>query len=76
MASRLKERWEAWVKSGVLCSEMEAATLYVLARTLGKRAGGIMVAHGTNIELETLCSTAVEGVRRLIRLDREQDPAP
>ena len=74
MASRLKERWEAWVKSGVLCSEMEAATLYVLARTLGKRAGGIMVAHGTGAELEILCRTAVEGVRRLIRLDRDQDP--
>ena len=76
MASRLKERWEAWVKGGALCSEMEAATLYVLARTLAKRAGGIMVAHGTNIELETLCRTAVEGVRRLIRLDLDQDPTP
>ncbi len=74
MASRLKESWEAWVKGGVLCSEMEAATLYVLARTLGKRAGGIMVAHGTDVELEMLCRTAVEGVRRLIHLDRDQDP--
>ena len=76
MASRLKESWEAWVKGGVLCSEMEAATLYVLARTLGKRAGGIMIAHGTDIKLEMLCRTAVEGVGRLIRLDREQDPIP
>ncbi len=70
MANMLKERWQAWVKGGVLCSEMEAAALFVLARTIGKRAGGLMVAGGTHDGLEPLCRTAVEGVRLLIRLDQ------
>jgi len=70
MASLLKERWQAWIKCGVLCSEMEAAALYVIARTLGIRAGGLMVAHGVDDSLEILCKTAVEGVRQLIHLDQ------
>jgi uridine phosphorylase len=69
MANLLKERWQAWVKCGALCSEMEAAALYVIARTLGIRAGGLMIAHGTHNSLELLCKTAVESVRQLIRLD-------
>ena len=70
MANLLKERWQAWVKCGVLCSEMEAAALYVIARILGIRAGGLMVAHGTHNSLELLCKTAVESVRQLIHLDQ------
>jgi aminoglycoside N3'-acetyltransferase len=48
---------------------MEAAALYVIARTLGIRAGGLMIAHGSHNSLELLCKTAVESVRQLIRLD-------
>lgn len=72
LADELKARWKAWVAGGVLCSEMEAATLFVLARVLGKRAGGIMVAISSEHPgLETLCETAVEGVRRLIAHDQQ-----
>ncbi len=70
LVDMLKERWRCWVKGGVLCSEMEAATLFVIARTLGKRAGGLMVAGGSHDGLEPLCRTAVEGVRLLIQLDQ------
>ncbi len=65
----LKHRWDAWVQAGVLCSEMEAAALFVLASTLGKRAGGIMVAGGSHDGLDPLCKTAVESIRMLIDLD-------
>ena len=70
LADMLKERWKCWVQGGVLCSEMEAATLFVIARTLTKRAGGLMVAGGSHDSLEPLCRTAVEGVRLLIHLDK------
>lgn len=71
IAERLQQNWQAWVRGGVLCSEMEAAALFVLASVLGKRAGGIMVAlNRPPTSLEPLCSTAVEGIRRLIALDR------
>jgi len=47
LANELKERWHAWVAGGALASEMEAATLFVVASMLGKRAGAIVVVGGT-----------------------------
>jgi len=65
------EHWQAWVQGGVLCSEMEAAALFVVSSVLGKRAGGLMLAlNQAPDSLEPLCATAVEGVRRIIALDR------
>lgn len=46
IATRLRAEWMAWVKGGVLCSEMEASTLFTVARVLGVRAGGIMLVAG------------------------------
>jgi uridine phosphorylase len=45
VASRLVERWEAWVRGGAICSEMEAAALFVVASVLGVRAGAIVTIH-------------------------------
>jgi uridine phosphorylase len=71
LAETLQQNWRAWVLGGVLCSEMEAATLFVVASVLGKRAGGIMVAlNRPATSLDPLCRTALDGVRRLIALDR------
>jgi uridine phosphorylase len=69
IAEELQERWKAWIAGGVLCSEMEAATLFVVASVLNKRAGGLMIAGGVHSALENLCQTAVEGLRCLIALD-------
>lgn len=72
LAEGLKERWAAWVRGGVLCSEMEAAALFVVCSVLRKRAGGIMVAiHQSRPDLDNLCATAVLGLSRLIARDRE-----
>jgi uridine phosphorylase len=71
LAAKLQQEWQAWVMGGVLCSEMEAAALFVVSSVLGKRAGGLMVALNREpTSLEPLCRTAVEGIRRLIALDR------
>ncbi|HET9224551.1 MAG TPA: nucleoside phosphorylase, partial [Roseiflexaceae bacterium] len=72
VGQQLQERWNAWVQGGVLCSEMEASTLFVVARALGKRAGGVMIAAGTADSLDALISVAVEAVRLLITRDRAQ----
>jgi uridine phosphorylase len=73
LADELKGRWRAWVQGGVLCSEMEAAALFVLCSVLGKRAGGIMVAvNAEHPGLENLCETAVYGLRKLIARDKEE----
>lgn len=83
VANRLKERWAAWMAGGAICSEMEAAALYIVAATLRVRAGGIMMIHGhwdmapmTEEELErgsldNLLTAAIAGMRELIARDRE-----
>ena len=38
----LLNKWEAWKKLGVLASEMESATLFVVASALGVRCGSVL----------------------------------
>jgi uridine phosphorylase len=45
VAGRLAARWDAWVAGGAICSEMEAAALFVAASVLGVRAGAIVTVH-------------------------------
>jgi uridine phosphorylase len=70
-----------WQRSGVLASEMEASTLFVIAWLRNVRAGAIAaVVNATeesidtgevvSLSLEPLIQTGIEGVRRLIRADR------
>ncbi len=39
--SALSEKWEAWKRLGVLASEMEASTLFVVGAALGLRTGAV-----------------------------------
>jgi uridine phosphorylase len=83
VAHRLAERWSAWMAGGAICSEMEAAALYIVASTLRVRAGGIMMILGhwdmaemTDDEIErgsvdNLLPAAIAGMRELIARDRE-----
>ena len=82
IAEDLARRWKAWMAGGAICSEMEAATLFVVAATLGARAGGAMLILGnpdqrpmTPAEVEAadvnrVIDTSVDGLRRLIAADR------
>lgn len=83
VANRLKERWNAWMAGGAICSEMEAAALYIVASTLRVRAGGIMWILGhydqapmTPAEeaaagsLDDLLIAAIAGMRQIIAQDR------
>lgn len=81
VATRLQERWAAWMAGGAICSEMESATQYIVASALGVRAGGIMMIAGhsdqrpmTDVErgsldLDLAIRTAVEGLKALIEAD-------
>lgn len=80
----LMTKWNAWIKAGCLASEMESATLFIVAQILGARAGCVLTAvwnqerkkkglpdpecHDTTIGIRT----AVEALRILIRQDREE----
>jgi uridine phosphorylase len=83
VADQLINRWKAWKAGGVLCSEMEAAAIFVVSSVLRKRAGGIMLVvnnqelpplspeeHARRIDLDPLIRTAVKAVEILIERDR------
>jgi uridine phosphorylase len=83
IAPELGRRWDAWTAGGAICSEMEAAALYIVASTLRVRAGGVMLIfqnldHTPPTEadrrlgdVDRVIDVAIAGLRRLIAADRE-----
>lgn len=39
----LLNKWDAWIKGGALCSEMETASLYTVSSTLRLKAGAVLL---------------------------------
>jgi len=83
ISADLERRWKAWIAGGAISSEMESATLFIVAATLRARAGGIMVCVGSpsmtheeseasmkNFSIDPVIDTAVHGLRLLIARDR------
>ncbi len=74
MAEVLKIRWKAWVAGGAVCSEMEAAAVFILASIYRKRAGGVMTVVGSDTATllqkkaspDGMIKVAVEAIRELI----------
>ncbi|MBQ4557185.1 MAG: uridine phosphorylase [Clostridia bacterium] len=80
----LKAKWEAWKRLGVLCSEMESSTQFVVADSLGARAGAIFHVVWNqerklaglddeaiqNEDTDLAIRTAVEALKILIEKDR------
>lgn len=87
VAAELHQRWAAWIKAGVLASEMECATLFVVAAVRGARAGAALVCVNetpltremppiTELPVSDLIDVATSAVRRLIALDRDRGRTP
>ncbi len=78
LVHELKLRWNAWVAGGAVCSEMEAAVIFILASIHRKRAGGVMTIIGSDTETllahktspDAMIEVAVAAIKRLIELDR------
>jgi uridine phosphorylase len=81
VAAELRQRWDAWIRGGVLASEMECAALFVVAAVRRVRAGAALVCINetpltrempppSELPLDALIDTAVGAVRRLIARDR------
>lgn len=83
LASHLEERWKAWEAGGAICSEMEAAAIFILSSIYRKRAGGVMMVIGSDIETllkqqhdkEIMIKAAVEAIKILIEQDRAKAAA-
>ena len=54
IAAELLQKWDAWVKGGVLCSEMEAATLFVVGSFRKLRTGAVLLVAGDQAKQESL----------------------
>lgn len=78
----LEHKWEAWKRLGVLASEMESAALFTVASALGVRCGSCFhviwnqerekagLDQAESHDTDAAVRTAVEALRRLIRMDR------
>lgn len=86
IARKLQDNWEAYRRLGVLCSEMESATQFVVSDSLGARCGGIFhvvwnqerKAAGLDDravrdeDTDLAVRMAVEALKILIEKDRER----
>lgn len=74
----LENRWQAWLRGGCLASEMESATLYIVAASRGLKAGCVLhavwnqerekagLSNVKDENTEKAAKTAVEAIRRLL----------
>jgi len=80
VADRLLERWKAGKMGGAICSEMEAAAIFIISSIHRKRAGGIMLVAANQEsknpefkvveDLDELLRTSIEALKILIEQDR------
>lgn len=81
VADDLLKRWDAWKQGGAICSEMEAATIFILGSLHRKRTGGVMLiaanqessespSSWTGESQDALIQTAVTALKILIAQDR------
>jgi uridine phosphorylase len=82
MPDYLAQRWQAWIAGGAICSEMEAAAIFIIAGIHKVRAGGVMMMvakdeglpkdeEGKNLfHGDRAIRTAIEAIKLLIEQDR------
>ncbi|HEX6493423.1 MAG TPA: nucleoside phosphorylase [Candidatus Dormibacteraeota bacterium] len=78
VSAELEARWQAWIRTGVLASEMECAAIFTAAAVRGVRAGAALAVVNaaptvdsmpdpTKLPLDGLIPVAVDAIRRMIR---------
>ncbi len=82
IGKELKARYDTWIKAGALASEMECAALFIVAQTLGARAGAVLhclwnkereeagLDSPTMRDMTKAILTVREGIRELIKQDK------
>lgn len=75
-------KWDAWIKCGAKCSEMESSTLFVVGDYLRARTGAVMLVVANQErakkglsnpqahDMDVVYKTTIEAVRRLIASDK------
>lgn len=84
-APQLLAQWDAWKKLGVLASEMEASTLFVVSSLLGVRSGAVFSTVWNqerfdagldsddthHVDTEAAIRVAIEAIRKMIKSENE-----
>ena len=78
VADELLSKWQAWIKAGTLCSEMETASLYALSQVLKLHAGAVLLViwnqerenagldNKNDFDTSKAIEVAIRAVRKLI----------
>ena len=83
VASELLQRWNAWVRGGVLCAEMESATLFTLGAIYRLRTASIVLLAMNHeyphlqavTDVEPVILTAIEAMKTIIKEDQIKEHA-
>lgn len=79
---QLKNKWDAWVKAGALCSEMESAALFIVGAVRRVRVGAILMVFANQTrrqmglddpkcyDTEEAIAIAVDAVRLMIKKEK------
>lgn len=85
MSEKLLDRWETWKRLGVLASEMEASTLFVVGAARNLRCGACFnviwnqereklgIKEEEHHDTDKAVRVSVEAIRHLIERDRQSD---
>lgn len=75
----LENKWQAWIKGGSLCSEMETASLYTVSSVLGLKAAAVLLViwnqekekiglpQETNFDNEKQIKVAIKTIEKIIK---------
>ncbi len=75
----LENKWNAWIKAGALCSEMETAALYVVSSVLRLKAAAVLlvvwnqelekrgISNNTDFDVDKEINVAIKAITNLIR---------
>ncbi len=82
VAQDLLYKWDAWIKCGALCSEMESSTLFIVGNYLRLRTGAIMLVVANQErakkglsnpqvhDMDKVYQTTIEAFKQLITMDK------
>lgn len=79
VAYDLEHKWQAWIKAGVLCSEMETASLFTVASVLKMKAAAVLLvvwnqekerkglAQETSFDVDKQIFVAIRAISNIIK---------
>lgn len=81
----LQNKWNAWLKGGTLCSEMESAALYTVAAVRHVRVSTVLLVfqnqerrklgfeeYASDKDMDSCLKTAIEAIRMMIAEEKQE----